>query len=70
MPAYPWLGERAANAGGDIMQRLRALQTLGHPYSDEDIAAAPASLEGLLELDAVVAYLQMLGTAYGPGASP
>ncbi|HEY5622178.1 MAG TPA: cytochrome-c oxidase, cbb3-type subunit II [Gammaproteobacteria bacterium] len=62
MPAYPWLAERAANADGDIVARLEALRTLGHPYADEDIAAAEASLEGLTELDALIAYLQMLGT--------
>lgn len=66
MPAYPWLGEREANARNDIQQRMRALQTVGHPYSDEDIEAAPSTLEGMLEVDAVIAYLQSLGTAPGP----
>jgi len=68
MPAYPWLAERDANASGDIEARMRALQTLGHPYSDDDIAAAAASLEGMQEIDVVIAYLQSLGIAYGPGA--
>ncbi len=62
MPAYPWLAERAANADGDIEAKLRGLVTLGHPYTDEDIAGAAASLEGATELDALIAYLQMLGT--------
>ena len=62
MPAYPWLAERAANADGDIEAKLRGLATLGHPYSDQDIAGAAASLEGATELDALIAYLQMLGT--------
>jgi cytochrome c oxidase cbb3-type subunit 2 len=61
MPAYPWLADRAANAGNDIVARMRALKTLGTPYTDEAIAAAPAALEGKTELDALIAYLQMLG---------
>jgi cytochrome c oxidase cbb3-type subunit 2 len=63
MPAYPWLEERIANEDGSIEQRLRALQALGHPYSDDEIAAAPEALDGVTELDALVAYLQSLGTA-------
>ena len=70
MPAYPWLAEREANAGDDIEKRLVALRRLGHPYDDEDIASAGAALEGKTELDAVIAYLQKLGTAYGPGDKP
>lgn len=42
MPAYPWLADRQASATGNIEAKLRALQIMGHPYSDEDIAAAPA----------------------------
>ena len=64
MPAYPWLGERPASAAGDIQANMRALQRLGDPYMDADIAAAPAQLEGLMEVDAVVAYLQMLGVGF------
>ena len=70
MPAYPWLAEREANANGDIGRRLAALQKLGHPYDAEDIATADAALEGKTEIDAVIAYLQKLGTAYGPGDKP
>jgi cytochrome c oxidase cbb3-type subunit 2 len=66
MPAYPWLVERPATAGGDIQAKMKALKTLGHPYTDADIAAAPAQLEGLREMDALIAYLQMLGTSYNP----
>lgn len=65
MPAYPWLAERAANADGDIQLKLRALRRLGHPYTDEAIDTAPAKLEGLTELDALIAYLQVLGTSRG-----
>jgi len=61
MPAYPWLTEREANAGSDIHLKMRALKKLGHPYSDEEIEAAPAALEGLTEIDALIAYLQILG---------
>ena len=63
MPAYPWLGERPADAEGAIQAKMRALRRLGHPYTDADIEAAPAALEGLTEVDAVVAYLQGLGTS-------
>ncbi len=60
MPAYPWLAERPATAAGDVQRKMRVLRMLGHPYDDAEIAAAPASLEGLTELDALVAYLQGL----------
>jgi cytochrome c oxidase cbb3-type subunit 2 len=61
MPAYPWLAERAADAGGDIVARMRALTRLGTPYTEEQIAAAPVALAGKTELDALIAYLQALG---------
>lgn len=64
MPAYPWLAERAASETGDITNKLRVLRTLGHPYSDEEIANAEAELEGLSEIDALIVYLQMLGTGF------
>jgi len=69
MPAYPWLADRAANAGDDIQARMRALQRLGHPYDDAAIEAAPAALANMLEVDALIAYLQVLGTAYVPDDS-
>ena len=62
MPRYPWLAERLANADGDIGARMRALRRLGHPYSDEEIAGADQALEGVTELEALIAYLQSLGT--------
>jgi cytochrome c oxidase cbb3-type subunit II len=61
MPAYPWLAEYAADRDGSVGARLRALKRLGHPYTDEQIAAAPAAVDGMTELDAVIAYLQSLG---------
>ena len=60
MPAYPWLAVNPAPAR-DIAQRMRALQRLGHPYSERDIYFAPDRLEGKSELDVLVAYLQTLG---------
>jgi cytochrome c oxidase cbb3-type subunit 2 len=65
MPAYPWLGRRAADADGSIVARMRALKTLGHPYTDAEIEGAPAALEGKTELDALIAYLQGLGKHAG-----
>ena len=62
MPSYPWLAESPADATS-IQRKMNVLRGLGHPYSDEEIAAAPGLLEGKTELDALVAYLQGLGTA-------
>jgi cytochrome c oxidase cbb3-type subunit 2 len=62
MPAYPWVAEQAADAQGDIELRMRALRKLGHPYTGEEIAGAAAALDGKSELDALIAYLQVLGT--------
>jgi cytochrome c oxidase cbb3-type subunit 2 len=62
MPGYPWLAKEPANAG-DIEAKLRALRFLGVPYSDQDIAGAKAELKDRTELDALIAYLQVLGTA-------
>ncbi len=62
MPGYPWLARREASATGNITGKMQALRTLGHPYTDEQIAQADAALEGLLEIDALIAYLQILGT--------
>ena len=65
MPGFPWL-EKAAAAGSDpavIQEKMRTLRKLGSPYTDDQIAAAPADLEGKTELDALISYLQGLGTA-------
>lgn len=62
MPAYPWLAD--AEIDGELVARkLRALRLLGDPYTDEDIAGAAEAVAGKTELDALVAYLQNLGTA-------
>jgi cytochrome c oxidase cbb3-type subunit II len=62
MPAYPWLEKTPANAE-TIEAHMRALRAVGVPYTDAEIAAAPAELKGKTELDAMVAYLQGLGLA-------
>ena len=62
MPGYPWLEETPADAS-DISKKMEVLRLLGAPYSDEDIANAPAQLEGKTEMDAMIAYLQGMGTA-------
>lgn len=66
MPAYPWLARREA-AAGDIAARMTGLRRLGHPYTDEEIDGAEAALEGLLEIDVLIAYLQSLGTGFTEG---
>ncbi len=62
MPAYPWLVENKLD-GKDTAAKMKALRLLGVPYSEEDIAGATAAVKGKSEMDAMVAYLQVLGTA-------
>jgi cytochrome c oxidase cbb3-type subunit 2 len=62
MPGYPWLAENAVDAS-DIRTKMRVLRVLGHPYTDEEIEEAPGMLEGKSEMDAIIAYLQNLGTS-------
>jgi cytochrome c oxidase cbb3-type subunit 2 len=62
MPAYPWLADTPVDAS-TIRRKMEVLRRLGHPYTDEQIAAAPEALLDRTELDALVAYLQSLGTA-------
>ena len=62
MPAYPWLVEQSLD-GKDTAKKMSALRTLGVPYSEEDIAGASDAVKGKSEMDALVAYLQVLGTA-------
>lgn len=61
MPAFPWLFDRELNSAltGTKMERLRMV---GVPYTDDDIAGAQAAVDGKKEIDALVAYLQQLGT--------
>jgi cytochrome c oxidase cbb3-type subunit 2 len=60
MPAYSWLEKTPADAAS-IQAHMKALRTVGAPYTDEEIAQAPADLKGKTEMDALVAYLQSLG---------
>ena len=62
MPAYPWLEKDLVNAAG-IAPRMKVMQKLGVPYSDEEIAKGAEEVKGKTELEAVIAYLQVLGTA-------
>jgi cytochrome c oxidase cbb3-type subunit 2 len=62
MPGYPWLEDTPLSTD-TIQKKMRVLRSLGHPYADEEIEAAPAALEGKTEMDAIIAYLQSLGTA-------
>ena len=62
MPGYPWLARTAAD-DGTVQRKMAVLRKLGHPYSDDDIAKAPQALEDRNEMDALIAYLQVLGTS-------
>jgi cytochrome c oxidase cbb3-type subunit 2 len=62
MPGYPWLERTPANAR-DIEAKMRALSRLGVPYTEQQIAASRKELQGKTEADALIAYLQGLGTA-------
>ncbi|KZY36109.1 MULTISPECIES: cytochrome-c oxidase, cbb3-type subunit II [unclassified Oleiphilus] len=62
MPSLPWLAEAPAETDS-IISKMEALRLLGHPYSDEEIANGPAQLANMTEIDALIAYLQVLGTA-------
>jgi cytochrome c oxidase cbb3-type subunit 2 len=61
MPMYPWLEKTPVDAAS-MPAHLRALRTVGVPYTDEQIANAGKEVEGKTELEALVAYLQVLGT--------
>ena len=62
MPAYPWLVENTLD-GRHTADKMRALRAVGVPYSDDDIASAREQVQGKTEMDALVAYLQVLGTS-------
>ena len=68
MPGYPWLATAAVD-GVEIASRMRGLRRLGDPYTDADIGGAAAAVDGRTELDALVAYLQGLGSSEGPEAA-
>jgi cytochrome c oxidase cbb3-type subunit II len=62
MPGFPWLAEAKIDAS-ITPKKMAALRTLGHPYSDAEIAAASTDVAGKTEMDALIAYLQGLGIA-------
>lgn len=61
MPAYPWLFNNEINSQR-TSRKMIALRRVGVPYTDEDIAGATSAVEGRLEIDALIAHLQQLGT--------
>jgi cytochrome c oxidase cbb3-type subunit 2 len=63
MPAYPWLDTAPANV--DIGKNMAALRKVGVPYTDDEIAKAADEVKGKTEMQALIAYLQVMGTAGG-----
>jgi cytochrome c oxidase cbb3-type subunit 2 len=61
MPGYPWLAKTKLDPQS-IVPKMRAMQRLNVPYSDKDVQDGPAELDGKTEQDALIAYLQGLGT--------
>ena len=62
MPAYPWLAKSMVDAAV-MPAHMKALRTVGVPYTDAQIASASEDVKGKTELEAVIAYLQGLGLA-------
>ena len=62
MPAYPWLEQNMVDAAS-LPTHMKALRTVGVPYTDEQIAKAAQEVKGKTEMDAMIAYLQVLGLA-------
>ncbi|QIL79077.1 cytochrome-c oxidase, cbb3-type subunit II [Diaphorobacter sp. HDW4A] len=62
MPAYPWLEKTVVDASV-AAPRMNALRKVGVPYTDEEVQGAAEQLKGKTELDALVAYLQVMGRA-------
>jgi cytochrome c oxidase cbb3-type subunit 2 len=62
MPGFPWLEENQIDAARTLV-KMRRMQALGVPYTAEEIAGATAVVDGKTEMDALIAYLQMLGTS-------
>ena len=62
MPAYPWLLKDDVDAGS-MPSHMKALRTVGVPYTDAEIAGSIEAVKGKKEIDAVIAYLQVLGTS-------
>lgn len=66
MPSFPWLSENILD-GALTPTKLSTMKTLGVPYSDEDIKGATDAVKGKSEMDALIAYLQVLGTSIKSG---
>jgi cytochrome c oxidase cbb3-type subunit 2 len=66
MPRFPWLTEAGID-GAQTARKMQALRRIGVPYTDEEIAGAAAAVAGKTEMDALVAYLQGLGTNVAAG---
>jgi cytochrome c oxidase cbb3-type subunit 2 len=62
MPGYPWLDENVLD-GKLTAKKLEIFRSFGVPYTDDDIAGAEAAVKGKKEIEALIAYLQSLGTA-------
>jgi len=63
MPGYPWLQDAVID-GEEVQHKMRVLKDwLSHPYSEDEIADAPKAVAGKNEMEALIAYLQNLGTA-------
>jgi len=61
MPGYPWLAQNKLDPE-TVESHMRGLRTIGDPYTDEDLKSVKAAVENKTELDALIAYLQSLGT--------
>jgi cytochrome c oxidase cbb3-type subunit 2 len=66
MPGYPWLARNTVD-GALVEKKMRTLVKLGHPYSEEALSGAAEAVTGKTELEALIAYLQGLGTNVKPG---
>jgi cytochrome c oxidase cbb3-type subunit 2 len=62
MPGYPWLADNSIDSAM-TPKKMAALRLVGVPYTDEQIAAAPDETKGKSEMEALIAYLQVLGTS-------
>ncbi len=60
MPAYPWLAKNTVDAAA-MPRHMKALRTVGVPYTEADIAGAAEAVKGKTEMEALIAYLQGMG---------
>ena len=68
MPAYPWLLKGNVDPA-DMAPKMKALRIVGVPYTDAEIAKAGDEVKGKTEMDAVIAYLQVMGTSAAAAAA-